>query len=83
MLPRVICGQQLTATSYDLENMRDDNGKITRESVANWLTCHSGDFSEVLDFSASLEDGAESIDIPWATEEGELAYADATCDYVE
>ena len=42
------------------------DGKITRESVQCWLDCHAGDFSEIIDFSASLEIGDETVEIPWA-----------------
>ena len=61
------------------DDLLDDDGKITRESVEQWLCCHAGDFSSIEDFSASIEHGEETIDIPWASEEGELAYCDATC----
>jgi hypothetical protein len=64
-----------------VENCQDDDGEITRESVESWVDTHSGDFQEVIDFEASLESGDDTIDIPWATEEGELAYLDATSEY--
>ena len=67
------------ATSYDLtasdvDNARDDSGAITRESVARWLDSHAGDFSGVLDFNASLEDGDTTVDLPWADEDSELTF---------
>jgi hypothetical protein len=76
--PGVECGQQIEMSASDRENARDGDGKITRESVEWWLATNAPDFQSITDFSASIEDGDETIDIPWATEEGELAYLDAT-----
>lgn len=50
---------------------------ITREDVEQWLAMNSGDFQNVTDFEASIEDGDKTIDIPWASEDGEYAYIDA------
>lgn len=75
-MPSVDAATRYTVSSYDLENMRDGNGKITRDSVQRWLDCHAGDFQSVTDFSASLEDGDETVDLPWAHEESELTYGD-------
>ena len=44
---------------------------------------NAGDFASIIDFSASIEDGENTVDIPWASEEGEIAYSDATWDYEE
>ena len=66
----------ITMSAYDVENARDDEGKITRDSVEQWLTSHSGDFQSVKDFSASIEDGDQTIDIPWSSEEAECDYSD-------
>jgi hypothetical protein len=77
-MPGIVCGQEKTLTAHDVENCRGDDGKITRESVEQWLTSHSGDLSSVIDFMASIADGEETIDIPWKTEEGEIQYIDAT-----
>lgn len=79
-MPAVTCGQRITLRDYDIENMRDDDGHITRDSVEQWLTTNAGDFRTIEDFAASIEDGDQTIDIPWATEEGEYAYIDATSD---
>ncbi len=71
-LPAVTCAQRINVDSYDIENMRDDDGAITRDSVEQWLTSHSGDFQCVDDFSASIADGAQTIDIDWWEEESEF-----------
>lgn len=80
-LPAVTCAQQKDLTSYDVENIRDEDGKITRESVEQWLTVNAGDFQNVHDFEASIEDGDQTIDIPWQSEESELTFND--CMYPE
>ncbi len=81
-MPSVTCGQRMTLSAHDVENCRNDTGKITRESVQDWLHSHAGDFSSIEDFSASIEDGVVTVEIPWATEEGELTYLDCTAEEV-
>jgi len=76
-MPAVTCAQDITMSDYDVENARNEDGKITRESVERWLGAHAGDFQSIDDFSASIEDGDDTIDITWSTEEGEIAYMDA------
>lgn len=68
--------QDFELSDYDVNNARDDEGKITRESVQRWLDTHAGDFSSITDFSASIEDGDATIDIPWESEESEMAYGE-------
>lgn len=70
------CSIRKVLSAYDIENMRDEDGQITRESVEQWVLLNSGDFSTVTDFSASIEDGDHTIDLPWSSEENELAYCD-------
>jgi len=79
-MPAVTCSQIQTLSGYDVENCRDDEGKITRDSVEQWLTTHSGDFQSVQDFSASIEDGGNTVEIPWATEDGEMAFNDCNAE---
>ena len=78
-MPAIVASSRIVLTSHDIENMRDDeddDAQITRESVEMWLSTHAGDFQEIIDFSASIEDGDKTIDIPFATEDGESAYLD-------
>lgn len=56
-----------------VDDVRDATAAVTRDSVQDWLDAHAGDFSATLDFSVS----GGAIDLPFATEAGELAYADA------
>lgn len=69
----------MTLCPYDVENCRDDDGKITRESVERWLCTHAGDFQSITDFSASIEAGETTVEIPFATEDGEMAWCDCMC----
>ena len=75
-----LCTYQYTLSPYNVENCQDDLGAITRESVQQWLDCNAGDFQKIVDFWASIEHGDSTVEIPWATEEGELAYLEATCE---
>ncbi len=56
------------ATTYPVtaDAVRGTDGHITRASVGHWLDSHAGDFSQILDFEASVEDGEDTIDIYWA-----------------
>jgi hypothetical protein len=81
-MPSVVCAQVRELSSYDVANIKSygdaiGHPGINRESVEHWLHSNSGDFQSVTDFEASIEDGNDTIDIPWATEEGEFAYIDA------
>lgn len=60
-------------TNYDVENMRDESGHLTHDSVALWLDAHSGDFQHVTDFSAHLGE----TDIDWQDDESEFVWADS------
>lgn len=75
-MPSTTAAMSYTLNGYDVENARDDEGQITRESVECWLGAHAGDFSSVDDFFASIEDGEQTIEIPWSDEESELTYND-------
>ena len=75
-MPAITASQRIVLNAHDLEHLRDDDGKITRESVERWFSTHPGDFQSIQDFSASIEDGDNTIDIPWASEDGEMAYLD-------
>jgi hypothetical protein len=67
-MPATTASTRYELSRYDLDNI----GEFTRENVERWLSTHSGDFQHVQDFYATAGD----VEIPWATEEGEIAYAD-------
>lgn len=79
-MPNTVCSLHKTLSGYDLENMRDEDGNITRDSLEQWLCMNTGDFQDIIDFSASIEDGDKTIDIPWLTEDGEMQYLDTLGD---
>lgn len=76
-MPNCLCSMRYTVRPDDL---RDDDGAITRESIADYLTSHTGDFRTVEDFSASIEDGDKTLDFPWSSEDNECAYFDTLGD---
>jgi hypothetical protein len=73
-MPSAEGAAEYTLSACDTDNARDDDGNITRDSVSRWLDSRSGDFAEVTDFSASIEDGDETVDIPWDSEDNEMAW---------
>jgi hypothetical protein len=58
------------------EDVKDEDGNITRESVQDWLDSHAGDFQTIDDFRADIADGDRDVIIEWATEDGEMTYSD-------
>ena len=68
------CAMDFTLTDHDVEMIGTPKN---RECVGMWLDMHAGDFSRIIDFSASIEQGEETIDLPWADEENEMTYNDA------
>ena len=77
-MPNRTAAMRYTLDAYAINNIKaeDDNGKVTRDAVEQWLTMNSGDFREVTDFSASIEDGPDTINIDWADDESEFTYSD-------
>jgi len=75
-MPGITAAMDYTPEAYDVENMRDDDGNITRESVQGWLDTHAGDFAEITDFSANIADGDSDVILEWSDEESELTYSD-------
>jgi len=73
-----VCSLRKTLSQYDIDNMRNRQGRITRKSVERWVCLNSGDFSSIVDFSASIEDDTtnQTIDLPWTSEETEAQYLD-------
>lgn len=82
-MPQIVCSLRIEMRQYDLDNARDNDGRITRDSLELWLCSHTGDFSHIIDFRASIEDGEESIRIDFATEEGESQYLDTISEMEE
>jgi hypothetical protein len=49
-------------------------GIITRARVQAWLDSNAGDFERIEDFSASIEHGKKTVDIPWSLPESEKLF---------
>jgi hypothetical protein len=78
-MPQCLAATRIPLDRYDVENIRaQGEGEITRDAVDLWLTTHTGDFSEVLDFAASIEDPDTdaTIDLLWSSEDSEFTYLD-------
>ena len=75
-MPAVVCSLRITPSAYDIENMRNGDGTITRESVEDWLGSHTGDFQNIMDFYADIEAPEGNLVFEFASEDGELAYLD-------
>lgn len=81
ILPHALCSLRLKLSPYDLQNIAaEGDGQITRDAVEQWLTSNSGDFSNVVDFYASLEWHGKTVTFDWTTEENECAYMDTLGD---
>ena len=69
----VICAQEIKIEKSEIEQI----GELTRENVESWLGSHTGDFSEIVDFSPHIKD----FEPGWKNEEHEIEYSD--CMYSE
>jgi len=71
------CAQEKELSKFDVDNLRNEDGSITRESVSDWVDSHSSDFSSVTDWWASIEDGETTLEFDWQNEDSEPAWLDA------
>ena len=79
-MPAVEAATHYKLSQYDVDNIKaEGDGVIDREAVQDWLDTNAGDFQAITDFAASIEDGEETVDIDWATVEGEDLYIRCTC----
>lgn len=67
------CAMRYDLTRHDVESI----GPFTCENVAEWLTTHSGDFSSLDDFRATVGD----VWIEWEDPDSEYVFND--CMYPE
>ena len=65
----ILCAITFSPNDYDVENMRDEDGNITRDSVQDWLDKNAGDFSRIVDFDANIADGDDTVEIFWKLED--------------
>lgn len=75
-VPMVLAATTYSLRQHDIDNIRgyDDDGKLTREAVEQWLMGHSGDFSRVVDFHVTIGDG--ELDSPFQNKESERMFYD-------
>jgi len=75
----VTCAMEYKLTQYDIDNMKDEAGKINREDVEQWLCTHSGDFQCIADFRAMID----NVDPPFVSEweHAESEYTFSECMY--
>lgn len=82
-----VASLRIRLSDYDIRNIQDHStdegdkhGQINRAGLEQWLTSHSGDFQQVIDFSASIEAVANgkdrTFDFDWASEENAMQYLD-------
>jgi hypothetical protein len=79
-MPQIKAAQYKALRQYDIDNMTDESGNITRESVDLWLSKNAGDFSSIIDFHADIETNKGNILIAWENEENEYVYGDCMND---
>lgn len=75
-MPSVVTAMTYTPDAHDVENMRDDEGNITRAGIERWLDTHAGDFQSVDDFSADIADGDDDVTFGWSAPESEITFYD-------
>ena len=64
----VLCASEIAVGEWEIEQI----GELTRENIESWLGSHTGDFSEVVDFSPHIKD----FEPGWENEEHEVNYSD-------
>ena len=69
-MPNTTAAYRQYVTRHDIDNMKDDNEEITRESLEHWIYLHFGDFSSIQDFHAVI--GEQEFD--WQDEESEFTF---------
>lgn len=65
------CGMAYNLKTSDVEQIKAlGGGELTRAACEKWLHSHAGDFQEIEDFHADIED----FDSPWAHEESGMTF---------
>ena len=76
----ILCSVTNNLTAHDVENMTNEDGKVTRDSVDQWVCTHTGDFQSIEDWNADLEVGEDTIVFDWEHEGSEERYLDTQGD---
>jgi hypothetical protein len=72
-MPNAVAAHTYELTGYDLGNI---GNPLDRNSVAQWLATHSGDFSRIIDFRADLEVNGKTVIHEWESEDNEATFSD-------
>jgi len=76
-MPPIMAAMEYTVRPDDL---KDEDGKITRDSIDRWVCLHTGDFQSITDWRAdiSTDDNGEPLDIviDWRTEDSKITWYD-------
>lgn len=77
-MPAVVCAMSYTLEDRDLDHIREDGrGRYTRPAVDRWLTTHSGDFQNIIDFRVTISDAAgRDFDSDFKSAESEITFND-------
>jgi hypothetical protein len=67
-----LCTGVYKLTPKKVEELKDETGSITRESVKAWVSniLNIGDFQRIVDFRASIYE----LEIPWELEDSETIF---------
>lgn len=75
-MPHALCAQRIELSDYDVDNLAGEE-RPTREHVEQWLATHASEFSEIVDFRASLEIGNETVNLDFSEPENEWRWQDS------
>ena len=78
-VPCTTCAMAYRPSDHDVENMKNKEGALTRESIEHWISWNSGDFQSIEDFYADIAKGDNDVVFDWAKEESEHTYFDCMC----
>ena len=73
-VPCTTCAMAYRPSDHDVENMKNEEGSLTRELIERWISLHSGDFQSIEDFCADIAQGDNDVVFDWANEESEYTY---------
>jgi len=72
-MPAIRCARTYKLGLREVETIKQCcNGELNREGIADWMSCHSGDFQSIEDFQADIGDYMSD----WENEENEFIFVD-------
>jgi len=77
-LPPVKYATVEVLTPHELEDIKNNFGPVTRDTIKKWLESQATDFSTIIDFNANLS--SLGLIIPWLNgEESECMWEEIMC----